>query len=275
MQISSTIIFLMQNQSISVALLISTYNWPQALELVLSSVARQTRMPDEIIIADDGSGAETEQLISSLKSQYNLPIKHIWHEDKGFRKSLILNKSVKNIDSEYIIEIDGDIIIHPCFIEDHLKAAQPGFFIQGSRSMITEEKTAEILTNKQIDLSFFSSGLNSRFNALRCPLLSFLFVLSPSNPFHIKGCNLAFWKKDYIAINGYYNGFKGWGGEDYEFGARLLHSGIKRKRLKMSALAFHIFHRISSRTNTEANDTIYRKTMAEKSTYNDDGYEQI
>lgn len=275
MQISSTIIFLMQNQSISVALLISTYNWPQALELVLSSVARQSRMPDEIIIADDGSREETKLLIASFKSRFNLPIKHIWHEDKGFRKSLILNKSVKNINSEYIIEIDGDIIIHPHFIKDHLKAAQPGFFVQGSRSMITEEKAAEILVSKQIDFSFFSSGLYSRFNSLRCPLLSFLFVLDPSNPFHIKGCNLAFWKKDYIAINGYYNNFEGWGGEDYEFGARLLHSGIKRKRLKMAALAFHIFHKINSRANTGPNDIIYRKTLAEKLTYNHDGYEQV
>lgn len=275
LQISSTINILMQNKSISVALLISTYNWPQALELVLSSVVRQTRIPDEIIIADDGSRVETKELIDTFKSRFNLPVKHIWHEDKGFRKSLILNKSVKNIVSEYIIEIDGDIIIHPRFIEDHLEAAEPGYFVQGSRSMITEEKATEILISKQINFSFFSSGLYSRFNSLRCPLLSFLFVLDPSNPFHIKGCNLAFWKKDYVAINGYYNSFEGWGGEDYEFGARLLHSGVKRKRLKMAALAFHIFHKINSRANTEPNDIIYRKTLAEKSTYNNDGYEQV
>lgn len=265
----------MQNKSISVALLISTYNWPEALELVLASVVRQSRMPDEIIIADDGSKEETRQLIEKFKTSFNLPIKHIWHEDKGFRKSLILNKSVKNIDSEYIIEIDGDIIIHPKFIEDHLKAAQPGYFVQGSRAMITEEKSKEILASKDINFSIFSSGLYSRFNALRFPFLSGIFVLDPSNPFHIKGCNLAFWKKDYIAVNGYYNSFEGWGGEDYEFGARLLHSGIKRKRLKMAALAFHIFHKINSRANTVPNDIIYRKTLAEKSTTNNDGYAQV
>lgn len=275
MQISSTINILMQNQSISVALLISTYNWPQALELVLSSVMRQTRIPDEIIIADDGSKEETRQLIETFKSRFNLPLKHIWHEDKGFRKSLILNKSVKSITSEYIIEIDGDIIIHPSFIEDHLKVAQPGFFVQGSRSMISEKKATEILISKKIDLSFFSSGLINRFNSIRCPLLSFLFVLDPSNPFHIKGCNLAFWKKDYVAINGYHNGFQGWGSEDYEFGARLLHSGVKRKRLKMAALAFHIFHKVNSRANAELNDITYKKTLVEKSTYSDDGYEQV
>lgn len=265
----------MQNQSISVALLISTYNWPQALDLVLASVARQTRMPDEVIIADDGSGEETKQLIEKYKTQYNLPVKHIWHEDLGFRKSLILNKSVKSITSDYIIEIDGDIIIHPKFIADHLKAAGKGYFVQGSRTMLTEEKSAEILQTKAIDFSIFSSGLYSRFNALRLPLITPVFILDPSNPFHIKGCNLAFWKKDYIAINGYYNSFTGWGGEDYEFGARLLHSGVKRKRLKMAALAYHIFHKINSRANTGPNDVIYRKTLAEKLTYATNGYKEI
>lgn len=265
----------MQNKSISVALLISTYNWPEALELVLSSVARQTRMPDEIIIADDGSKEETKQLIEKFKTSFNLPIKHIWHEDKGFRKSLILNKSVKNITSDYIIQIDGDIIIHPKFVEDHLKAAQEGYFVQGSRAMITAEKAKEIMVSKNINFSIFSSGLYSRFNALRCPLLSAIFVLDPSNPFHIKGCNLAFWKKDFIAVNGYYNNFEGWGAEDYEFGARLLHSGIKRKRLKMAALGYHIYHKINCRANTGPNDVIYRKTLAEKLTTNHDGYEQV
>lgn len=265
----------MHNRSIKVALLITTYNWPQALELVLLAVTRQTRMPDEVIIADDGSGEETRKLIEKFNIVFKLPIRHIWHEDRGFRKSLILNKAVKATLSDYIVEIDGDIIVDPNFIADHLRAARDGYFVQGSRAMITEEKTREILQTKAIDFSIATSGLYSRFNALRLPFLSWIFILDPSNPFHIKGCNLAFWKRDYVAINGYFNGFEGWGGEDYEFAARLLHSGIKRRRLKMAALAYHIFHPINSRANTGPNDLIYRKTLAEKSTYNDNGYNQV
>jgi len=231
-------------------------------------------MPDEIVIADDGSGEDTKLLIEKFRLQSGIPVKHIWHEDKGFRKSLILNKAVKNISSSYIIEIDGDIIIDQHFVADHLKAAREGYFVQGSRAMITKEKSLEILETKETQFSVFSSGLYSRFNALRIPFLSGIFILDPSNPFHIKGCNLAFWKKDYIAINGYFNGFEGWGGEDYEFAARLLHSGIKRRRLKMAALAYHIFHKENSRANTGPNDIIYRKTLADKATYNNDGYQQ-
>lgn len=265
----------MQNQPISVALLISTYNWPQALDLVLASIVKQTRMPDEVIIADDGSKTDTKELIERYKAEFNLPIKHIWHEDLGFRKSLILNKSVKNIDSDYIIEIDGDIIIHPKFIADHLKAAKTGYFVQGSRSLITEAEVNGVLSKKKITFSTFSPEIHSKFNAVRLPFISGLFTLIPSNPFHIKACNIAFWKHDFIKINGYDNGFEGWGGEDYEFGARLLHAGIQRKQLKMAALAYHIYHKISSQENTVPNDKIYRKTLAEHSTYTNNGYKGV
>lgn len=259
----------------TIALLISTYNWPQALELVLLAILAQTRMPDEIIIADDGSDDRTKNLIESYKKKFSIPIKHVWHEDNGFRKSLILNKAVKQIESEYIIEIDGDIIIHPKFINDHLKAAEPSYFIQGSRTMITEAKSKEILTTHLPNLSAFSAGITNRFNAFRIPILSKAFFLFPSNPFHIKGCNLAFWKSDFIKINGYYNEFEGWGAEDYEFGARLLHAGVKRKTLKMAALAYHIFHRDNTRENRGPNDKIYRETLADKLVRCIDGYEQV
>ncbi|MET4080987.1 glycosyltransferase involved in cell wall biosynthesis [Pedobacter sp. UYP30] len=257
----------------TVALLISTYNWPGALNLVLTSVLAQSKMPDEIIIADDGSGEETRTLVENFSKKLN--ITHVWQEDIGFRKSLVLNKAVKKIKSDYIIQIDGDIIIHPKFIEDHLQTAEEGYFVQGSRSMIIEQKSAEILKSGQTNLSIFSYGLNNKFNAIRFPLLSPLFRLAPSNPFHLKGCNFAFWKKDFISVNGYYNGFEGWGGEDYEFGARFLHAGVKRIRLKMKALAFHIFHPVNCRANTGANDKIYQATLSQKLTYRDNGYQEV
>jgi len=262
-------------QPISVALLISTYNWPGALELVLQSISMQSRMPDEIVIADDGSGEATQLLIADFKQAHNLNIKHIWHQDQGFRKSRILNKAVHQISSDYIIEIDGDIIIDAHFVEDHLNAARPNYFVQGSRTMISQEKSVEIMHTRQLNLSILSKGLINRFNALRIPALSGIFQIKPSNPFHIKGCNIAFWKSDYIRINGYDNGFEGWGGEDYEFAARLLHAGLKRTTLKMAAIAFHIYHLDNSRENTVPNDKIYRKTIAEKLDYSSNGYEEV
>src|SRR5690606_41110372 len=93
----------------SVSLSISTYNWPQALNLCLKSVTSQTIMPDEVIIADDGSALATKQLIESFRTQFGVPLIHVWHEDMGFRKSMIINKAISAASSRHIIESDADV----------------------------------------------------------------------------------------------------------------------------------------------------------------------
>ncbi|WP_345949393.1 glycosyltransferase family 2 protein [Mucilaginibacter sp. PAMB04274] len=258
-----------------VAVLISTYNWPEALELVLLSLLHQTRMPDEILIADDGSRPETTVLIDHYRKLFTVPLKHAWQEDKGFRKCLILNKAVKLSEADYIIEIDGDIIVNPKFVADHERAARKGYFMQGSRTMLTEAKTKEILQTKQVNFHSLSQGLYSRFNAVRIPLLSMFFKPDPRSSWNVKGCNLAFWRADYIKINGYYNDFEGWGWEDYEFGARLINAGVLKKRLKMAAISYHIFHPWHDRGNFLPNELIYRKTVSEKLTYCPSGYHEV
>src|SRR5690606_22490258 len=113
-----------------------TYNWPQALELTLLSVLKQVQMPGQIIIADDGSGPETMEVIQRYTSQFPRGLLHIWHEDRGFRLAAIRNKAIAACDRDYIIQIDGDIVLHPQFISDHLRFAEPGRLVQGSRVMV-------------------------------------------------------------------------------------------------------------------------------------------
>lgn len=259
----------------SISLIISTYNWPEALGLVLESVANQTHLPDEVIIADDGSNDTTSLLISNFAAKSNLNIKHIWHEDRGFRKCEILNKALHACTSDYIVEIDGDIILNKHFINDHLKAAQKGYFVQGSRAMIGEERTKEVLATKKMGLHAFSKGMVTRFNAIRLPILSTLFTTNPTSSHNVKGCNLAFWKDDYIKINGYFNGFEGWGWEDYEFAERLINSGVKKKRLKLAAVGYHLFHPLSSRANFVPNELIYKETVKEGIIHRSPGFHEV
>lgn len=97
---------------IKTSLLISTYNWCEALNLCLNSVLRQSQQPDEIVIADDGSREDTKLLIADFSKKSPVPIIHVWHEDIGFRKTIILNKAIAKCSSDYIIQIDGDLILH-------------------------------------------------------------------------------------------------------------------------------------------------------------------
>ncbi|WP_018631239.1 glycosyltransferase family 2 protein [Niabella aurantiaca] len=263
----------MKKTPFTVALMISTYKWPEALQLVLKSVLYQSRRPDEIIIAEDGDDAHTAWCIENFKKIHGIPVKHVYHEDRGFRKSLILNKAIKEIESDYIIEIDGDIVMHREFIADHMKAARKGYFVQGSRTLINEQRSHDLLRTKNIEgLHSFMPGLANRFNALRVPLFSGFFFVDPRKSHNIKGCNLAFWKDDYVKVNGYYSGFEGWGREDSELGERLINLGIKKKKVKLAAVGYHIFHTFNSRANLGTNEKIYRETVQYKYSYRTNGY---
>lgn len=114
-----------------VTLLIITYNWPEALRMVLESAMHQSKMPDEIVIGDDGSTAETKQLIDSYAKSSPVPVVHVWQEDKGFRRTVILNKAIAKATGDYIIQVDGDVILDSHFVADHLEVAQEGCFVCG------------------------------------------------------------------------------------------------------------------------------------------------
>jgi len=265
----------MVKKKFTVGILIATYNWPEALELVFRSILQQTQAPDEILIADDGSRMDTERLINKYRSILNIPIKHAWHEDLGFRKGIILNKAVTLSSSDYIIEIDGDIVLHPKFVEDHVQQAQEGHFVQGARAMIGKATTEGLLRTKSTNLSFFTKGLKSRFNALRLPALSFIVKSNPYSSDNTKACNLAFWRSDYIAINGYNNLFFGWGSEDCEFAARLINAGVTKKRLKLAAVCYHLHHEYNSKAQIKVNEQRYSDTLTNKVVFCVDGYAEV
>lgn len=229
------------------ALLISTYNWPEALELCLRSVMQQTTMPNEIIIADDGSSEDTKDFIKAFGERENVNIKHIWHEDLGFRKTIILNKAISVIESEYIIQIDGDIILDKNFIKDHLVVRERGCFIRGTRAHIEKSYLDCLFKRKEISLKFYSKGIKHRFNALRIPFLGFIFTKKSSSGHNVRGCNFAYWKDDIVAVNGYNNALIGWGHEDEELAVRFVNYGLLKKSIKLKCIQYHIYHPLSSR----------------------------
>jgi glycosyltransferase involved in cell wall biosynthesis len=258
-------------------ILISTYNWPGGLELCLLSILQQTVLPDEIVIADDGSANETKNLIDGFRKKTVIPIKHIWHKDDGFRKTIILNEAVRNSSCPYIIQIDGDIIIHKKFIAEHLKNSAPGFFIRGSRILLTGSYTQQCLKDKKINISFFSKGVQHRFNAFHSAILSKIILAfgKKTSPNNVIGCNLSFHKTDFVAINGYNNDITGWGREDGELAARFINSGVLKKQVKNLAIAYHLFHGHFSRNRDEINTAILTKVIKEKNITCVNGYTTI
>ena len=255
------------------SLIIATYNWYQALELVLLSVSKQTILPDEIIIADDGSNKETKNLVEKYQKKLRTPIKHVWQEDEGFRKTKILNKSFLQAKGEYIIQIDGDIIIHSKFIEDHLKNAKKNIFLHGSRSFLDHKLSQTSINEKVMSFCFYQKGLRNRWNAIYFPMISKL--VSPNKSLKkTRGCNFSCFKKDFILINGYNEDMTGWGKEDTELSARLIHNNILKRHLKFCAISYHLEHKTSEKEELNKNSEILKNTVLRKTKYCKNGVDK-
>lgn len=263
------------NSTPSVALLISTYNWPEALELVLESIVLQKVLPFEILIADDGSGPQTAFVIESFSNRLNVPIKHIWHEDTGFRKTIILNKAIRASVCDYIIQIDGDIILHPSFIQDHILEAERGCYIKGSRTLLSEKRTEVLLKKKATSISVFSKGQRNRFNSFYMPLLAPLLRVKRKRSHDFRGCNCAFWKSDFVEVNGYNNSLSGWGHEDIELAARFINAGCIQKRIKLKAVCYHLHHGINVREQESENYAVYLAVVKNGTVKTANGYKQV
>ena len=257
-----------------VSLIITTYNWKEALAVVLASAFGQTRLPDEIIVADDGSADGTGELVREITRKAPVPVHHSWQEDKGFRAARSRNLAISAATGEYLILIDGDIALERHFIEDHLAAARQGFFVQGGRVLLDQRKTREALAHGAVPLSFFACGLANRKNALRTRLLSRVFSCEAYGLAGIKTCNFAFFREDALAVNGFDEDFEGWGREDSDFAARLRNHGIRRWNLRFQGVAFHLHHPVQSRGRLPANDAILARTVAENLTWCSNGIQK-
>tara|TARA_B100000795_G_C22719922_1_gene406991 strand:- start:161 stop:946 length:786 start_codon:yes stop_codon:yes gene_type:complete len=246
------------------SLIITTYNSPDSLLLVLKSVETQYILPNEIIIADDGSLPSTKLLIDNFLSGSSLIVLHSWQKDKGFRAAKSRNKAIAMSTSDYIILIDGDTILHPSFSQDHLNNVEPGCFIQGKRVLLTKNKTRKVLETHDIDFSFYSQGLLNRLNSFHSNVFSRIFSKKNNYLRGIKTCNMSFFKKDCFDVNGFNNDMEGWGREDTEFVVRLMNNGINRKDVYFNLIQFHLWHENSPRDSLSHNEIRLKNTIINK-----------
>ncbi len=252
----------------AISIIISTYNSSKSLNLVLKSYCRQKEKNFEVIIADDGSTDETALVIQNFKNY--LAIKHVWHEDKGFRKCTILNKAALEATGDYLIFTDGDCLAPPNFVYEHKNNMREGFYLSGGyyklNRITTEQIGPEQVENGEaFNLAFLHKlgqpksrkdlllwSKNWRLNAL-CN------VLIPTKA-TFNGNNSSVYKADLMAVKGF-NELMGYGGEDREFGYRLKNLGIKSKRIRYTNAAVHLEH---SRQYVSSQIQIQNKRIIEK-----------
>ncbi|MDD7442840.1 MAG: glycosyltransferase family 2 protein [Sutterellaceae bacterium] len=248
-----------------ISVIVTTYNRPDALRLVLDSLSKQTDRNFEIDVADDGSRQETRDLVESFaKAHREIPTLHFWQEDKGFRRARILNKAAAGANGEYLVFIDGDCVVPPDFVSKHRSLAEFGHIVAGSRILTGETFARDILSGKVDPFSFGFWSLSNLFrlsqaNAVNrwLPALSLpLGILRKAKPRSwkiVRGCNWAIWKRDYERVDGFDESFEGWGGEDSDIVIRLLNSGIRVKSGRLCIYVLHLWHQEVSRENSGRN----------------------
>jgi len=255
--------------STSLAVVISTYNAPQMLRLVLDGYARQTDLDFSIYIADDGSGSATQHVIEAFRQQNPaMALHHVHHEDDGFRKARIHNRVIAQTSEDYILLTDGDCIPLPGLIAAHRRLATNGCFVSGSRILISQALSTRL---QQASSSAVSPGFSNLLkwrmqggiNRL-LPLLLPVYLSSPHTRLEgIRGCHFACWRADLLTVNGFDESFEGWGREDSDLAARLLHAGIRRRDMRGSPV-LHLWHKEESRRRLDENDDMLRQCLKQK-----------
>ncbi len=230
------------------SIIISTYNSPESLRKCLLSLRVQTRQPDEIIIADDGSGDETRRVVESFESDYPW-LRHVWHEDRGWSKPVILNLALAQVTSDYVIFCDGDCILRADFVERHCRHARPRCFISSSPVEVpspihTRFHDEDIVTNRVFQFDFLEEygGIRAKFRRRLHPgRWESLLNLATYRHCVFHGSNASAWLSDILIVNGFDETFE-YGSDDRELGARLRNAGVGSKWLKYSLCQLHLGH---------------------------------
>ncbi len=245
-----------------ISVIVSTYNREDALDAVLRALSRQSDGNFEIIVADDGSGPATARVVGDWTARGAVPIRHVWHEDCGFRLSEIRNRGIQASAGKYLVFIDGDCLARRHFVASHRRLAEPGWFVTGTRILLSRKLTDRVLHEAlEPERWGFANSLVHRahrdLNRL-LPLLTlpigFMRKLSAHRWQGARGSNMAFWRHDLETVDGFDAAFSGWGREDSDIFIRLMRAGIRRKDGRFATGVLHLWHRDADRSRLADND---------------------
>lgn len=244
-----------------IAVVVTTYNWPRALEAVLESLERQSYRKFEVLVADDGSGRATAGLIEELSERVAYPLRHVWQEDEGFRAAAIRNQAVAHTRAEYILFLDGDCLVRPDFLQRHALLARRGHFVAGNRVLLSRVFSRRVLEHG-LPIAGWGAGrwlaarllggINRFLSLARLPL-GRLRDRASRRWEGVKTCNLGLWRKDFLAVNGLDERYRGWGYEDSDLVIRLIRNGVGRRDGRFATTVLHLWHPEHQREGTTKN----------------------
>jgi glycosyltransferase involved in cell wall biosynthesis len=252
-----------------ISVIVSTYNREDALAAVLRSLARQGDRDFEVLVADDGSGTATARVVADWASRMPVPLKHVWHPDRGFRLAEIRNRAIRASAGVYCVFIDGDCIARSDFVAAHRRLAEPGWFVTGNRILLSRELTERILRvglePEQWRLAEWLAARAQRRVNRFAPLLD--LPLGKLRRLHsrqwrgARGSNIAFWRADLDKVDGFDAAYSGWGREDSDVFIRMIRAGVLRKDGRFATGVLHLWHAEADRARLADNERMLAEVI--------------
>ena len=263
-----------------ISVILPTYNAVRPLAVSLRSFAKQTDSGFEVVVADDGSTTETGEVVKNIAKDLPFTVSHARQDDNGFRLARARNLAIARSRGDYIILIDGDCFVLPDFVARHRSLAEPSWFVSGKRSWLRKA-----LTERYLDQELHPSRpewlMRVLFNQATRP---FQFIPLPNGRWRyrrshdwrgVQTCNLAVWRRDLIAVNGFDNRYRGHGLEDSDFVVRLIRNGTLRKMGDHSSPALHLWHEPQPRETQSPNQRLFNDLLESERIRVEDGLSAI
>ena len=271
-------------RTFSVSVVISFYNKIEYLNLILAALERQSFRDFEVVIADDGSREEVVDEIRSIMARSPLAIQHLWHEDKGFRKTRIFNEAIRKSRSSYLIFMDGDCIPHWKFVEEHYLNREPRVLLAGRRVYLSEKLSrsldAEKIRNGYLEGGFLIRLLADALFGKSSHVIKGVYIRNSAlrkflnrSMKGVLGSNFSVHKEDLEAINGFDERYEAPAvGEDTDIEVRMLWNKVRIKMVKNMAVQYHIHHKKLPRP--EQNLEIFEEVKRERKAFTPYGLNQ-
>jgi len=255
--------------AVTLSVVVSTYESPDALAAVLRSLADQSDQSFTVVIADDGSGTATKAVVEQAgETVFGERLTHVWQPDRGFRPAAALNRGALAADADFLVFLGGDCVPRRHFVRSLRAAARPGWFIAANRVLLPRALTERVISERapihrwsttRVVLATGGGGgayatLTSRDRRRvgRTGLRDFV-------PYNNAYCCIAVHVRDFVAVNGYDTRFVGWGDEDVDLAVRLRRLGLRCGHAGPDAVLLHLWHE-SSQSDERPNWMLLKET---------------
>jgi glycosyltransferase involved in cell wall biosynthesis len=233
--------------SFELAVIVTTYQRPRHLHLVLESILAQLHVAGrfELCVTDDGSVDETASVVRAFSERASFPVSFVTHEHVTFEAARCRNDGVRNTTAPHLLFLDGDCLISRDHLAIHLQNRKRGVAMIGDAARLDEE-TSEHVDGATIDSNGLP-GLISNAERRRLRKVAFKYGLynllrHPTKPYKLRSGNFAIGREDFERVNGFDEHFQGWGGEDDDLGRRLRRAGVRLESIVRQTHAYHLWH---------------------------------